>query len=304
MSMIRPKGLQKGDLVAVAAPAGAFDRKEFEAGVKGLKDLGFEVTFRDDIFSEHLYMAGTDERRADEINGFFADPNIRAIFFARGGYGTQRILPLLDLEIIKNNPKVVLGYSDITALHSFLMHHEIGGSFYGPTVTKHFKQAPKETLSILYNSITSTKPLGNIEIAGANVLKGGQAEGKLIGGCLSLISSSIGTPYDLNTDDSILFLEDVGEPVYKYDRMLTHLKAAGKLRGVRGIIFGSFAEEDKKLEEKMIADVLGDFPGPIINRFPAGHFDLKKLFVTIPLGVKASLTTEPIKLKILEPALI
>jgi muramoyltetrapeptide carboxypeptidase len=306
--MIKAKALQKSDLIAVAAPASPFDRKEFLAGVKKIKERGFEVTFRKDIFAKKDYLAGTDKRRSDELNQFFADPEIKAIFFARGGYGTQRILHLLDIEAIKAYPKIILGYSDITALHIWLYRHEVGGTFYGPTIVRHFKHADKKTVDSFFAAVSSNKPLGKISSAGAKTLKKGAAEGVLIGGCLSLIVSSIGTPYELPTDNSILFLEDVGENVYKYDRMLTHLKASGKLRNVRGIIFGSMGlsnkNENEKLLNKMLHDVLADFPGPIVTTFPAGHFALDKLFVTLPLGVTAKITANPVCVSITEPALI
>ena len=227
-------------------------------------------------------------------------------FFARGGYGTQRVLPLLDIEAIKSSPKIVLGYSDITALHIYLYHHGIGGTFYGPTIAKHLRHAQKATIDMLTNILTSSSSGFELPASGAKVFKKGSAEGPLIGGCLSLLTSSIGTPYDLSTEGSILFLEDVGEQVYKYDRMITHLKAAGKLRDVQGIIFGSMGltkTERPAWVKKMLETTLGDFPGPVITNFPAGHFDLKRLFVTLPFGVKARLTTEPVGLTTLEPAL-
>lgn len=305
--MIKPRALQKGDLVAVAAPASAFDKVAFLAGVKKLRAFGFEVTFRKDIFAKERYLAGTDARRADELNQFFADPKVKAIFFARGGYGTQRIIPLLDIEPLKREPKIILGYSDITALHSYLYAHGIGGTFYGPTVAKHFSLAPKKTFEILFNSLTKTSALGEVFSIGAKVLKAGSAEGRLVGGCLAIITSSIGTIYDLPTDGTILFLEDVNEAVFRYDRMLNHLKAAGKLRGVAGIVFGSLGllkDESKAWLDKMLKNVLADFPGPIVHNFSSGHLDLKKLFVTLPLGVNVKLTTNPLKLEILESPLL
>ena len=149
--MIKPKALQEGDLVAVAAPASPFDQSEFLFAVERLKRLGFRVTFRKDIFSKKYYLAGSDERRANELNDFFEDPSVKAIFFARGGYGTQRILHLLDLEAIKFQPKVLVGYSDITALFNWLYKHDIGGFFYGPTIAMHFKHADKKTIEILFS---------------------------------------------------------------------------------------------------------------------------------------------------------
>ncbi|PIR16497.1 MAG: LD-carboxypeptidase [Deltaproteobacteria bacterium CG11_big_fil_rev_8_21_14_0_20_49_13] len=306
--MIKPGTLQKDDLIAVAAPASPFARAEFVFAVKKLRALGFKVTFRKDIFAKDRYLAGTDERRADEINSFFAESAVKAICFARGGYGTQRILPLLDIETIKANPKIVFGYSDITALHIYLYHHGIGGSFYGPTIARHLKHAPQKTIDILFGLLSSASPAGRLPVNGAKAFKKGTAEGTLIGGCLSLVTTSIGTPYELPTDDAILFLEDVGEPVYVYDRMLTHLKAAGLLRNVKGIVFGTLGLKLNKNEKtawlkKTLDTTLGDFPGPIVTNFPTGHLDLKSLFVTLPLGVKARLRTEPLELEIVESAL-
>jgi muramoyltetrapeptide carboxypeptidase len=306
--MLKPKALKKGDLVAIAAPAGPFDRAIFMQAVKKLQGLGFKVTFRNDIFARDRYFAGSDTRRADELFRFFADPKVRAVFFARGGYGTQRILHLLDLEAIRSDPKVVLGYSDITALHSFLNRHGIGGTFYGVNIARHFKQAAKSTVELLVRAVTDNKPLGQLTSRGAKTLKSGIAEGPLAGGCLSLIAGGIGTNFDLPTEDCILFLEDVLEPVYKYDRMLNHLKLAGKLRGVRAIVFGTMTlpkGENKAWLKKMIEDVLGDFPGPIVTDFPTGHLPFNKLFVTLPLGVKAILTAgKKVSLEMTESALL
>ena len=306
--MIKPKALQKGDLIAIAAPAGPFDRNVFMHSIKKLQGLGFKVTFRKDIFAKDRYFAGNDLRRAEELYEFFADPEVRAIFFARGGYGTQRILHLLDIDAIKANPKVVMGYSDITALHSYLYRHGIGGTFYGVNIARHFKHATQTTVDLLLQAVTETKALGDLVTTGAKTLKKGQAEGPLVGGCLSLIAGAIGTEFDLPTEDSILFLEDVLEPVYKYDRMLTHLKLAGKLRGVKGIILGTMTlpkGENKAWLKKTVQDVLGDFPGPIVTDFPSGHLPFNKLFVTLPLGVRARLVAgKKVSLETIEPALL
>jgi muramoyltetrapeptide carboxypeptidase len=306
--MIKPKALQKGDLIAIAAPAGPFDRGVFMHSIKKLQGLGFKVTFRKDIFSKERYFAGSDTRRAEELYKFFADPGVRAIFFARGGYGTQRILHLLDIDIIKANPKVVLGYSDITALHSYLYRHGIGGTFYGMNIARHFKHAAPAAVGLMLKAVTEAMPLGGLVTTGARTLKGGLAEGPIVGGCLSLIAGGIGTNLDLPAEDCILFLEDVLEPVYKYDRMLMHLKLAGKLRGVKAIIFGTMTlpkGENKAWLKKMIEDVLGDFPGPIVTDFPAGHLPFDKLFVTLPLGVRSRLVAgKKVELAMLEPALL
>ncbi len=305
--MIKPKKLVSGDLIAVAAPASPFEPKEFLAGVKKLKELGFRVKFREDIFSKELYLAGHDSRRADELNEFFADPEVAAIFFARGGYGTQRVLPLLDIDLLKDNPKIIAGYSDITALHSFLNLHGVGGNFYAPTIAKHFNRGSAKTLKLMFSALTTNEPLGKIFSTGARVLKHGNAGGKLTGGCLSLIASSLGTSYEIDTAGSILFIEDVGEAVYTYDRMLTQLKAAGKLRDVSGIIFGSMSLKKGEKPEwflKMLKNTLKDFPGPIVYNFPCGHLPFEKNFATLPFGVEAELSTKPLKLNVTEGALL
>lgn len=305
-TLIKPKALQKGDLAAIAAPAGHVNKRELLRGVERLRKLGFEITFRKDIFSKDAYLAGSDDRRAEELNQYFADPNVKAIFFARGGYGTQRVLPLLDPATLKANPKVLVGYSDPTSLFLWLHRHGIGGAFYGPTVAKDIAKASKGTIEQLLNAITSTAPLGALAARGLKVIKDGSAEGTLVGGCLSLITSSIGTQYDLTQEDAILFLEDVDEPIYKYDCMLTQLKNAGRLRGVKGIVFGTLglrrSEARPQRLVSILKEVLHDFPGPIVTGFPAGHLGAGKLFVTLPLGVRARLETRPLGLKLLEEA--
>jgi muramoyltetrapeptide carboxypeptidase len=288
LGMKQLHALKLGDAIGIAAPASPFDKNRFTKGIKVLKDLGFNPIYSHDIFDQNRYLAGTDERRSKELMELICNPKVMAIMFARGGYGCQRVIPLLDVEKIKKHRKPVIGFSDITALLNFLSQEADIPTFYGPVITQLGKKNSSITKESLLLALTTDGPLGAMPTAGTHVIRSGQASGKLVGGCLSLINSSIGTPYELNSEGCILFIEDTGEKVYVLDRMLTQLKNSGKLEAATGIIFGSLIppEEEPHDIESMIEDVLGDFEGPVVTRFSAGHIDD---FVTLPLGVGAQI---------------
>lgn len=283
--MRKVRALQKGDTIGIAASASPFDRNEFKKGTKTLEAMGFSVYHRDDIFDQTRYLAGSDKRRAEELMELFKSSKIRAIMFARGGYGSQRIIPLLDQDLIRSHPKPVIGFSDVTALLTFLRQKCDVPTFYGPVVSTLGKDCDPVTKEHLLLALTTSGALSDIPAGRSTVLKAGSAKGVLVGGCLSLINSSMGTPYELNTKDSVLFIEEVGEKVYVLDRMLTQLKNAGKLAGVRGIVFGSIITQEGEPHDvhAMIKDVFSDFDGPIVVDYPAGH---TKTFVTLPLGAE------------------
>jgi len=282
--------LHKGDTVGIAASASPFDRNEFKKGLKTLEGMGFSVYHRNDIFDQTRYLAGSDKRRAEELMELFCNMKIRAILFARGGYGSQRIIPLLDAGIIRNHPKPLIGFSDVTALLTFLRQQCSTPTFYGPVVSTLGKECDPLTSEYLMRALTTEGPLGQMPTGRAKVLKPGRAEGAFVGGCLSLINSSMGTPYELKTDDAILFIEEIGEKVYVLDRMLTQLKNSGRLSGVRGIVFGSIVTQAGEPHDvhTMIQDVLDDFKGPVIVDYPAGHTNP---FVTLPLGARLVIDT-------------
>lgn len=291
----KPRALKKGDLIGIAAPASPFELDLFKSAIVTLESAGFRTRFRDDITSKHRYLAGSDERRAAELNELFADPSVRAIMFARGGYGTQRIIPLLDVSPAKDDPKIVVGYSDLTVLHAYLHHHCNWMTFYGPTVCAHIGgDAPKNNLEWLLRACAETKPLGALPSDSLTVIKPGKTSGVLAGGCLNLVHAGLKTVYEWETSGSILFLEDRGEKLYALDRMLTHLKHAGAFRGVKGILFGSIVlHPDEPTPGElipMLTEFFHDFPGPVVAGFPSGHCDP---FVTLPLGARATLTTYP-----------
>jgi muramoyltetrapeptide carboxypeptidase len=302
--MIKPPPLQKGDLIGIAAPASPFDRIEFEKGVQTLQNLGFQVRFRDDIFSSHRYLAGEDCRRIDELMGYFTDPKVKAIVFARGGYGTMRILPRLDFDRIARTPKIVIGYSDMTPLLIYLHQHFSWAVFHGPVVAKgmgdQFKNRGKNSL---LHALTKPTSLGEVKNEGLAYLKKGKANAPLIGGCLSMIIANLKTPYEIDTEGVILFLEDVNEKPYKIDRMLTQLRLAGKFEGVKGLVFGPFQNHggSPKEVEEVILDVLADLKIPIVFGFPSGHMDD---MMTIPMGVEVELDSEKNSVNFLEGALL
>lgn len=307
MSIRKPKALKAGDTIAVVASSSWFDRNLLIKGITQLQVAGFKVIHRPDIFEQFRYLAGTDARRADELIHFLNDPTVAAIMFARGGYGAQRIIPLLEQVSLSKSPKLVLGYSDVTTLLNYLYNRCGWASFYGPTVAKHFgPDAPKENMEWFLRVTTHAAPLGLAPMSNCTVVKPGKASGRVVGGCLTLVQMGIGTTYDVPTKDTILFLEDRGEKLYEIDRMLQHLKHASKLAKVRGIVFGKMVlhpqDADKQHELiPLLQEVLADFDGPVIAEFPAGHGDP---FFPIPMGVMSTLSTDPLEWNFTEAACV
>ncbi|MFA4873772.1 MAG: LD-carboxypeptidase [bacterium] len=287
--MKHARALKPGDTIGIAAPSSPFDRNAFQKGVHALEKLGFKVSFRKDIFDQNRYFAGTDQRRAEEFTELMSDRSIAAVMFARGGYGSQRVIPLLNADALRQHAKPVLGFSDLTALLTFLRQGAGIPTFYSPVITQLGREPHSMTMESLAKALTTSGPLGPISSDGSHTMLPGEASGPLVGGCLSLINSSVGTPYELETTGSVLFIEEVGEKVYVIDRMLTQLKNSGAISKAVGIIFGSLKLPDgeKHDVDAMLADVLSDFTGPVVTNFPAGHSDE---FVTLPLGAGVELS--------------
>jgi muramoyltetrapeptide carboxypeptidase len=210
---------------------------------------------------------------------------------ARGGYGTSRIIPLLDAKALARSPKIFVGSSDLTLLLHFLRSACRLVTFHGPMVSPNFgKYSSPTTNGEFVRILGATTPPGPIDVTGVKVLKGGSGEGVLTGGCLSLVCQTIGTPYEIQTEDAILFLEDINEPPYRIDRMLTYLKQVGKFDGVRAVVFGLMPDchpspQELYTLEDVIRDVLADLPCPILYDFPSGHGGTN---VTLPFGVRAA----------------
>lgn len=305
---ILPKKLKKGDTVGIVAPACYFDPKKFQKGVKHFKSLGYNVKFDPNIFKKYWTFAGKDALRAKQINRMFADKTIKAILCAQAGYGSIRTLPYLDKKVLASNPKIFVGYSDITILLSYLQKVAKMVVFHGPVVSSEIhKKMNSRTLDSLLKAITQTRPLGELAFPTIETLRPGKATGELIGGNLSLIIDTIGTPYDLDTKGKILFIEDVGEELETIDSYLMHLKLAGKLDKVKGIIFGrmkdclNFSGTEYSIKN-VLNDILRDIEIPIIYGFPSGHREAGELNITLPFGVHVKLDADNKKVIFNEPA--
>ena len=292
--LIRPPALKAGDTIGIAAPASVFSREAFLRGIERIHDAGYRTFFTPGIFSEESYLAGPDARRAQEINSLFADEMVRAIFCARGGYGSQRILSAIDSEVVRRNPKIFMGYSDITALHGYF--HKVCGlvTFHGPLVTE-LGGMERSAVEFLFRSFSGTGEWGDLPCEGIEILRGGEAEGAIVGGSLSVFSMLLGTPYEPETGGTILFFEDRGEKPYAVDRLFSHIALAGKFKGVNGVLLGRFvppkgwdAGEESYGEEikRIVLDAMRDFHFPIFRNFPAGHSGENICF---PLGVRVRL---------------
>lgn len=294
--IVNPAVLSAGDTVAIVAPASNLKSDYLARGVAELESLGFRVKHRPDILDKALYTAGSDQRRADELMEAFADPEVKAVWAARGGYGVMRILPLLNEEVLRANPKIFIGYSDLTALHLYLYQRFGWVTFHGPMAAKDLaggkEHYDRETLLA---AITEAKPMGEIKSTRTEMLHRGSGEtvsGRLLGGCLSLITAMMGTPDELDTRDSLLFLEDTGTRPYAIDRMLQQLRLAGKLNEVRGIVFGEMADCIQNSEQgyslqNVLAECTADLGVPVMFGLPSGHSPIGNL--TLPLGVMATL---------------
>jgi len=312
-TIIKPARLNTGDTVAVVAPASNLKADYLARGVAELQRLGFRVKHRADILDKARYTAGSDERRADELMEAFADPEVKAVWAARGGYGVMRILPLLDEAVLRANPKIFIGYSDLTALHLYLYRRFGWVTFHGPMAAKDLAQI-SESRATHYDSesllaaLTQAQPMGEIKSSKTEMLHYGSGQsvsGRLLGGCLSLIAAMMGTPDELDTRGAILFLEDTGTRPYALDRMLQQLRLAGKFDDVRAIVFGEMtdcvqhADQGYSIQD-VLAECTADLGIPVMFGLPSGHSQIGNL--TLPLGVMAKLDVERGKLSTEEVA--
>lgn len=282
---IRPSPLKPGDTIGIVAPAGPFDPEKFMQGKTVLETMGFRIFYDESVFEQHGFLAGTDARRAVQMNRLFADPSIRAIVCARGGYGSMRILSLLDYQTIQMNPKIFMGFSDVSALLSVL-HEQCGLiTFHGPMVTS-LAGATEKTISAMKTALTSDGPFELVPEEGKTI-KPGSHSGMLCGGNLTTLCHLVGTPYTPNFKGKILLLEDVGEMTYRIDRMLTQMKLAGCFNDMAGLILGAF-KKCGPLDEivEIFDNIFHDADIPILAGFDIGH---GKTNLTVPLGQDATL---------------
>ena len=291
---LRPPALRQGDTVGIVAPASGFRREDFEAGCVTLRQLGYRPFYLPSIFEPDLYFAGSLERRIGELHEMFSRTEVRAVLCARGGYGCNYLLPHLDLELIRANPKIFAGCSDVTTLLTYLCDRAGLVTFHGPMVAGDFSRPDGLDVDAWSAAVSSAKAYPRtFSRDEVQPLMEGDAEGTLYGGCLSLLCASLGTPYEIHTEGSILFLEDRGEKPYQIDRMLMQLKLAGKFDGVAGIIFGEMLDcgqqdaADRTLHD-LVLRILGGLGVPIAFGLKSGHVSSKSF--TLPFGVSATLS--------------
>jgi muramoyltetrapeptide carboxypeptidase len=305
----KPKALQPGDTVGIVAPASNIKRELLEQGCKALRQLGYKPFYLDSILEQDLYFAGSPKRRARELEEMFTRDDVRAIVCARGGYGANYLLGELDPEKIAGRPKIFVGYSDITTLLTCFSDAARFVTFHGPMVTKDFAHADGVDLASWQASLTglSDWEVSSAGDSGVTGLIEGSGEGILYGGCLSILVTSLGTAHEIHTKGTILFLEDVNAKPYQVDRMLMHLKLAGKLVGVQGIVFGEMldciqSKDQPYTLQEVILRIAGDLGIPIAYGLRSGHVTRKN--ITLPFGVRASLGVKgsEVTLKIMEAA--
>lgn len=295
---LKPGRLQRGDAVGIVAPAGHFDTETFHQGIAILESMGFVPVLGRHLFEKDGTFAGTDFHRAAQVNRFFSDPKIKAVFCARGGFGAMRILSLLDFERIQKNPKSLIGFSDITALHAAIALRSNLVTIHGPTVTTLAKATKKARTS--FYSVLATDHIPIIKPRNGLSLQGGSAEGRVSGGNLTTLCHLVGTPFQPDLDGCIVFFEDIGEAEYRIDRMLTQMKLAGCFNGVAGVALGNFRRCGKRETiDKIFFEAFKEYGIPILSGFTLGH---QKSNLTIPLGIVATLDADRKVLVYHEPA--
>ena len=287
-SLRRPRALVPGDRIAVLAPASPFDAGHLEAGLDELRSLGFSAVLDDTLFLRDGYLAGDARTRAAALKRAWADPSIAAIMAARGGYGSVQLLPYLDPSI---EAKPFIGSSDLTSLQTWLVQRAQMVTFHGPMVAGRFgRGADGYERDVFLRAVTRAEPLGDLPAPALETLVPGEASGLLVGGTLTQIAASLGTPYAFDPPaGSVLFLEDVAERPYRLDRLVTQLVLSGMLARVAAVVLGTFPECDEAngqyTARQTLAALLAAFPGPVVFGLPAGHVDGPAL--TLPLGVQA-----------------
>jgi muramoyltetrapeptide carboxypeptidase len=292
VEVVRPRALRPGDLVAVVSPSGPAQPERVATGVALLRSWGLRPVPAPHVFDRHAFLAGTDPARADDLNRALADPQVRGVVVTRGGYGAQRIVDRINPAPVRRDPKPVVGFSDITALHLALWRAARLACLYGPGVAWLPDRTGDVSAQSLHDALMTTEPVvvkQDPSAQTATVTRGGIARGTLLGGNLCLLTATLGTPDFPDLTGAILLLEEVDEPPYKVDRMLTQLRRSGVLRRLSGLAIGQFVRcTDEWLTDvaDVLADRLGDLGVPILGGLPIGHGPDQ---LTVPVGVPATL---------------
>ena len=298
----KPARIRAGDVVGVIAPSGPVDEARLQAGIKVLEGWGLRVEVGSAVLKRHGYLAGSDDARLDDLVRMVADPRVRAIFCARGGYGSQRLLPRVDLGRLA---KPIIGYSDATAL----LNAAVGAgtvAVHGPMVADDIARLlSRRSEAQLWSALSD--PTWRLDVEAPVAVRAGRTRGRLVGGCLAVLVAALGTPYALETDGCVVFLEDVAERPYRLDRLLTQLRQAGKLDRVAGVVFGTMAAcppVDGVGPLDVVRACCADLRGPVAFGLPAGHDPggAGSENLALPLGVEVELDADAGRVRALEPA--
>jgi muramoyltetrapeptide carboxypeptidase len=288
--MRKPRALTRGDRLAMVAPASPFTREEFDRGVAEVRTLGFEPVYDESVFARQRYVAGAAAVRAAAIHAAWADPSIAGLIGVRGGYGSAQVLPLLDRDLARRAAKVFVGYSDLTAVLTFLTLCCGLVAFHGPMLAGRLgRGAEGYDADSFERALCRLEPMGELTAAGVESIRGGDAGGILLGGTLTQILASLGTPFAFAPPaEYVLFLDEVGERPYRLDRMVTQLKQAGLLARASAVVIGELPRCDEPSGDPtaraVMADLFADFPGPVLIGFPSGHTVSPAM--TLPFGVR------------------
>lgn len=286
--IILPPRLRQGDKIGITAPAGPVSPQELQPAFDLIRSNGYVPEFSSDIFETKDYLAGDDSLRLENLHSMFRDNGIKAVICARGGYGTTRLLGRIDYDLIHSHPKIIAGYSDITALLLAVYKNTGMVTFHGPVARELGKNSNKNLKAFL-DTVSGKEGL-HIDLSEDRILSQGRADGILLGGNLSLICNLIGTPFLPSFKDVILFIEDKGEPLYRIDRMLTHLRYSGIIDDIAGLVTGSFEGCGSIPEiDHLLAENFKGSDFPVVSGLPAGHGTEN---ITIPLGVGVEINTD------------
>lgn len=284
---VRPAG--PGSRIRVLAPASPFDRTMFDAGVQELRQLGFVPVYDERVFEKHGYVSGTAASRAAQLKDAWQDPSIDAVIAVRGGYGSVQCLPMLHVGYLSaESPSALIGYSDVTTLHSWLACQAGVASIHGPMLDRKLSAGPDAYDTASFLGSLTPRPLGELASPGLETMRAGEAEGPLLGGTLGQLLGSLGTPWAFDPPQGyVLFLDEVGERPYRLDRMLVQAIQSGLLARASAIVVGQLPGCDEpggaSTGRAVVADALADFRGPVLFGFPSGHTTTS--LVTLPFGV-------------------
>lgn len=292
--LLKCRPARRGSAVALVAPASPFDPAELAAGVSELERLGFTVVYGDDVFERQGFLAGPARRRAGALMAAWQRSGVDAIIALRGGYGSVETLPYLDAMAIQRSRTAFVGYSDLTSLHAFLGGHAHLVSIHGPMLEGRIAAGPSAYDPASLLSSLSAEPVGELPTEGVEVVREGEARGPLVGGTLTQLLASFGTPYEFSPPPGhVLFLDEVGERPYRLHRMLTQWRLSGRFADAAAVVVGQLPRCDEPggapAGASVIRDLLRDFPGPVLMGFPSGHVTTP--LVTLPFGVEAVVTT-------------